>query len=65
MLKEARNGYPAGSHTLRFPMDSDRYRPQLKELAEVIRGERKQTYSYEHDYIVHETTLAACGLHNL
>lgn len=65
MLKEARNGYPAGSHTLRFPMDSDRYRPQLQELAEVIRGEREQTYSYEHDYIVHEVTLAACGLHNL
>lgn len=54
-------GFPAGNHTLRFPVQNDRYTEQLIELAQMIRGERKAVYSYEHDYLVHETTLAAAG----
>lgn len=64
-LKETSNGIPKGCHALRFPMDNDRYRPQLQELAEVIRGERESTYSYEHDFVVHETVLAASGIYEL
>jgi len=51
--------FPKGIHTLRFPPQRDRYEIQLTELAQVIRGEAKSTYSYEHDYLVHEVTLAA------
>ena len=50
---------PKGVHTLRFPPQRDRYEVQLAELAQVIRGEAQSTYSYEHDYLVHEVTLAA------
>lgn len=51
--------FPKGNHTLRFLPQRDRYEVQLAELAQVIRGEAKPSYSYEHDYLVHEVTLAA------
>ena len=54
-------GYPRGNHTLRFPPQSDRYEVQLAELAGMIRGECKSAWSFEHDYLVHEVTLAAAG----
>ncbi len=53
--------FPAGNHTLRFQPQADRYESQLVELAEIIRGEVKNPYPYEHDYLVHEVTLAAAG----
>ena len=55
-------GFPAGHHTVSFPPQSDRYAEQLIEWARAIRGEAKSLYSFEHDYIVHEVTLAASGL---
>ena len=54
-------GLPAGTHTLKFPVQHDRYSEQLIELADVIRGKRSSSYSFEHDYLVHEVTLAASG----
>ena len=54
-------GLPAGIHTLKFPLQHDRYTEQLIELAQIIRGERESSYTLEHDYLVHETTLAAAG----
>lgn len=53
--------YPAGHHTIRFPGQDDRYREQLLELAQMIRGEKQSSYSFEHDYLVHEVTMAAAG----
>ena len=52
-------GLPAGVHTLKFPLQHDRYTEQLIELAQMIRGEKESSYSLEHDYLVHEVTLAA------
>lgn len=60
-LGENSGSFPTGEHTLRFPPQTDRYVEQFKELARVIRGEGKSTYSYDHDYLVHEITLAAAG----
>lgn len=60
-LYEGNNVYPAGMHTLKFPPQKDRYADQLLELARVIRKEQGSTYSFEHDYLVHEVTLAASG----
>ena len=60
-LGENSGSFPAGEHTLRFPPQTDRYVEQFKELAKVIRGEAQSTYSYDHDYLVHEITLAAAG----
>lgn len=61
LLAEDSGGWPAGRHTLRFPPQADRYEKQLAELAKIIRGEMKNPYTYEHDYLVHEVTLAASG----
>ena len=61
LLTKDANGFPAGTHTLRFPPQADRYEEQLIELAKMIRGEMKNPYSYEHDYLVEEITLAASG----
>ena len=61
-LCEGNEVYPAGTHTLRFPPQKDRYANQLTELAEVIRGEREVSFPLEHDDLVHEVTLAAAGL---
>ncbi len=58
-LAEDSGPFPKGSHTLGFPPQLDRYEVQLAELARVIRGEARQTYSFEHDYLVHQVTLAA------
>ena len=60
-LAAAAGEIPAGKHTLRFPPQADRYEAQLLELARIIRGEIENPYSYEHDYLVHEVTLAAAG----
>ena len=60
-LAEDIASFPQGSHTLRFVPQKNRYEVQLLELADVIRGKRNPTYSYEHDYLVHEVTLAAAG----
>ena len=54
-------GEPKGFHTLEFPPQKYRYDVQLMEFADIIRGKCKPTYSYEHDYLVHEVTLAAAG----
>lgn len=60
-LAEDRNLFHAGKHTLEFPVQKDRYTEQLIELAAMIRGEKESSYSFEHDYLVHEITLAAAG----
>ena len=60
-LKKDSGGFPAGEHTLRFQPQTDRYANQLIELAKIIRGEMKNPCTYEHDYLVHEVTLAAAG----
>lgn len=60
-LKNAAADYPAGKHVITFPPQTDRYTEQLLELAQVIRGEQEPVYSLEHDFLVHEITLAAAG----
>ena len=61
-LAEQSGSFPKGNHTLRFPPQRDRYEAQLIELAKVIRGEAQSQYSFEHDYLVHEVTLAASNI---
>ena len=61
ILNEDRGSFPKGRHTLRFQPQRDRYEAQLTELAQVIRGEKQPSYSYEHDLLVHEITLAAAN----
>ena len=58
-LEESGGGYSPGSHTVRFPPQTDRYATQLTEWARMIRGEIEPAYTFQHDLLVHEITLAA------
>ena len=60
-LKENNGEYPAGIHTVNLGIKRDRYEDQLLELARIINGEMENPYTYEHDYMVQEVTLAASG----
>jgi predicted dehydrogenase len=60
-LSEGNEYYPAGTHTLGFGVQRDRYESQLRELAKIIRGDMENPYTYEHDYLTHEVLLAASG----
>ena len=60
-LSEDSGLFPKGVHTLRFPPQRDRYEVQLIQLMKEIRGEVPPAGSYDHDYLVHEITLAAAG----
>lgn len=60
-LKKAAGGLPQGNHLLRLPPQRDRYVEQLIELAQIIRKEKVNPYTYAHDLAVHKVTLAASG----
>ena len=61
-LKQDSKLIPRGKHLFRFPPQKDRYAPMLLEFAQIVRGEKKNPYTYEHDLSVHKATLAASGL---
>ncbi|MFA4944749.1 MAG: Gfo/Idh/MocA family oxidoreductase [Lentisphaeria bacterium] len=63
-LLEGNEHYPAGTHAVDLGVTQDRYEDQLQELARIIRGEIKNPYAYEHDYLVQEVVLAASGYTN-
>ena len=61
-LREPAGGYGAGTHTVDFGVQTDRYAEQLRELAQIVRGEiPNDPAQYDHDLKVHELTLMACG----
>lgn len=56
-------GMRPGINRLAFKVPTDRYAGQLKELAEIIRGERPNPPGlYLHDLKVHKVSLDACNL---
>ena len=62
-LKKDKPGYKKGHHEIRFTSAEDRYAGQLKELAEILRGEKPNpTALYDHDLRVHKVSLQACNL---
>ena len=60
-LREGNTQYAAGTHCVDLGVVTDRYRDQLLEFAEIVNGLKENPYSYEHERLVHETLLAACG----
>ncbi len=59
-LREPTGSYRAGWQ--RVPVeDRPRYVGDLREFVEVIRGEREPRFSSEHDLLVQETMIKACG----
>lgn len=61
-LKEARGGFNRGMNTLSFGVQIDRYAEQLEEFAQIIRKEKQNPFTAEHDYAAHRVILAAAGL---
>ena len=60
-LSEDRDSFKKGYQEVSFPQIPGRYDDQLIELAQIIRGERENPYPLEHELIVQECLLAACG----
>jgi predicted dehydrogenase len=60
-LSQARGMYKKGTQDVAFPKYT-RYRDDAADMARVIRGEKKSTFSAEHDLAVQETVLRACNL---
>ncbi len=62
-LKKAKGEYKQGMNVIDFGVSKDRYAGQLKELAEILRGERPNPVElYDHDLRVHKVSLQACNL---
>jgi predicted dehydrogenase len=60
-LSKPRDSYKTGYQEVSFPQVPARYDEQLIELAQIIRGERENPYPLEHELIVQECLLEACG----
>lgn len=60
-LAQAREPYKKGYQEVSFPHPSGRYDYHLIELAEIIRGERENPYPLEHELLVQQCLLEACG----
>jgi len=61
-LDRAQGGFKKGWQDVDMPKMTGRYDAELIDLAAVIRGEKEFAFSYDHDLIVQETLLQACGL---
>lgn len=59
-LKQARGEFPKGVTNVELP-DLPRHALDFRELARCIRGKSEFPYSKEHDYLVQQTILRACG----
>ncbi len=53
--------FAAGTHIVDVGPMGGRYDEQFIEFARVVNGEIEDPYTYEHDFLVHETLLAAAG----
>jgi hypothetical protein len=60
-LKHDAPGYVAGTHHVDCGPMGDRYGRQLMEFAEIIRGEKKNPFDYQHERLVQETLLKSSG----
>ncbi len=60
-LKDAVEGFPAGTHSVDCGAMGDRYAAQLKEFAQIVRGEMKNPFGYGHERLVQESLLLASG----
>ncbi|EIP97846.1 putative dehydrogenase [Opitutaceae bacterium TAV1] len=53
--------FAAGTHVVDVGVINGRYTEQLTEFARIVRGEMKNPYPPRHEFLVHETLLAAAG----
>jgi predicted dehydrogenase len=60
-LAQARDSYKKGYQEVSFPPSPGRYDEQLIELARIIHGEIENPYPLQHELLVQECLLNACG----
>ena len=60
-FKEDNEFFTAGEHIVNYGITRDRYEVQLAELAAILRGTGKDSFTRQHDYLVHKVSLAASG----
>jgi len=60
-LAEPRGSYRAGYQDVVFPQMPGRYDDQLIEFADIVCGVHENPYSYDHELLLHECVLRACG----
>lgn len=60
-LDRARGEYKRGSQTVQLKSGRS-YKAEFADLARVIRGEKKLSWSYDHDLAVHATLLKICNM---
>ena len=60
-LSEPREGYAKGQQSIALKAPENRYAEEFRDLARVIRGEKKLAWTAAHDIAVHETALRAAG----
>jgi predicted dehydrogenase len=60
-LSQDRDSYKKGYQEVSFPQPPGRYDLQLIELARIIHGEIENPYPLQHELIVQECLLKACG----
>jgi predicted dehydrogenase len=61
-LDKPHGQYKKGYQDVTFPKPSGRYDSDFADFAKCIRGEKALAYTPEHDLIVQETLLLACGM---
>ena len=61
-LLKPREGFKRGWQDVTIPKPAGRYDEEFRALARMIRGERQPDWKTEHDLLVQESVLAACGL---
>lgn len=60
-LAHATDHFPAGTHTIDFGIQANRYTDQLMEFADIIHNKIKNPFTYDHDELVQQVVLAASG----
>ena len=60
-LAQPRGPHPAGRSEIAFPVMGGRYDDQLREFAAMVRGEIANPWPPEHELMLHDCLLQACG----
>jgi predicted dehydrogenase len=60
--KDYSNPYQDARRIIELPAGGERYDAMIRDLAQMIRGELVNPYTYEHERLVQQVTLQACGI---
>lgn len=61
-LTQAHGAYKKGTQSITLDVPKDRYVGEFKDLAKIVRGEKKLAWDATHDIALHETLLRGAGV---